>query len=90
MPMESGLEFIAAIGPDHLDAEGELLDHVGDEVDGVGLIAPVVDLQGPDTCGVVDGGVLVPLDRGAIFVLNVRNLTSTWIWCPGTRFWSVD
>jgi len=65
---------MAAIGPDHLDAEGELLDHVVDEVDGVGLIVPVVDLQGPDACGVVDGGVLVPLDRGAIFVFERQEL----------------
>jgi len=58
----------------HLDPEGELLDHVVDEVDGVGLIVPVVDFQGPDACGVVDGGVLVTLDRSAIFAFERQEL----------------
>ena len=35
VPVELGLELVAAIGADALDAEGELLDHVFDEVDGI-------------------------------------------------------
>jgi len=70
---------MAAIGADHLDAEGELVDDVIDEVDGVGLVVPGVDLDGPNAGGVVDGGVLVALNGGPFSALNERNLTSIWM-----------
>src|SRR5262245_45953244 len=55
--MELGLELMAAVGADHLDAEWKLGDDMVDEVDSAGLIMPVVDLQGPDARGVIDGSV---------------------------------
>jgi hypothetical protein len=55
MPVEFGLEFMAAIGADHLDPKRELLDDVIDEVDRICLIVLVVDFQGPDAGGVIDG-----------------------------------
>jgi hypothetical protein len=48
VPMELGLELMATIGADALDAEGELLADVFDEVDGIGLVVAAVDLQSPD------------------------------------------
>ena len=44
MPVELGLELMAVVGPDLLDAERELFDDVIDEVDRVGLCVFVVDL----------------------------------------------
>lgn len=58
MPVEQGLELVTVVGADHRGAEGELLDNIINEVDGVLLRVPLVDLQRPDAGGVVDGGVL--------------------------------
>ena len=44
MPVEFGLEFMAVIGADHLDAKRELFDDVINEVHRVYLIVLVVDL----------------------------------------------
>ena len=45
-----------SIGPDRVNPEGELLDHVVDEANGVLLAVPPVDLQGPDPGGIIGGG----------------------------------
>ncbi len=44
MPMEERLKLVAAIRLDGADSKGELLDHVVDEVDGIGLRVASVDL----------------------------------------------
>ena len=62
MPVELGLELMAVVGPDLLDAERELFDDVIDEVDRVGLCVFVVDLERPDAGGIVDRGILEPAD----------------------------
>jgi hypothetical protein len=85
VPMELGLELMAIVGPHLADPEGEPGNDVVDEGDRIGLGVPVVDLERPDAGRIVNGGVLVALDRLAVFSLkDQKNFTSTWIWCPGT------
>lgn len=62
VPVELGLELMAIVGSDFLDAERELFNDVIDEVDGVGLCVFVVDFERPDAGCVVDGGILEPAD----------------------------
>ena len=49
VPVKLGLQLMAIIGPDFLDAERELFDDVIDKVDHVGLCVFVVDLVCPET-----------------------------------------
>ena len=60
MPVEFGLEFMAIVSPDFLNAERKLVDDMVDEVDGVGLGVTVVDLESPNARGVINRGVLEP------------------------------
>ena len=59
--MEAGLELGAVVGLDLHDLEGQLLEHVVDELDGRLLVQALVDPQNPQAGAVVDGGVLVVL-----------------------------
>jgi hypothetical protein len=61
--MELSLKLVAVIGANRMDPERELLHDVVDEVDGIALRVAGINYQGPDPGGVVDGGVLKPLDR---------------------------
>jgi len=45
VPLELSLELVTAIRADRVNAKGELLDDVVDELDCVHLVVPVVDLQ---------------------------------------------
>jgi len=74
MLVEQCLELVAAIGADRLDPEWELLDHVIDEVDGVGLGVALVDLQCPNACGVVDRRVRVASNCSASFSAQSQEL----------------
>ncbi len=74
MPVEERLELVAAVGSDGLDPEGELLDDVIDEVDGVGLGVTLVDLQRANSSRVVDRGVLVAPHRPTSFPLQSQEL----------------
>ncbi len=74
MPMEFGLERVAIVGAHLADLEQEECDHGIDEVDGVGLIVPVVDFQGAHTGGVIDGRVLIALDRLCVFAIELQEL----------------
>jgi hypothetical protein len=67
VPVELILELVAVVRPHLVDTEWEALDDVVEEVDSVGLGVPAVDLESPDTGGVVDGGVLIALDRFSVF-----------------------
>lgn len=62
VPVELGLELMAIIGSDFLDAERELFDDVIDEVDRVGLSMFIIDLESPDARSVVNGCILEPAD----------------------------
>ena len=67
MPMELGLELMAIVGSDFLDAERELFDDAVDEVDGAGLGMFLVDLERPHPCRIIDGGELEATDLLALF-----------------------
>ena len=74
VPVEESLELVAAVRADRLDPERELLDHVVDEVDCVGLRMALVDLQRPNACGIIDRRVLVAPNRAASFPLQSQEL----------------
>ena len=61
VPMEAGLELGSVVGLDLHDVEGQLLNHVVDELDRGLLIQPLVDPQDPQPGAVIDGGELVVL-----------------------------
>lgn len=63
MPMELSLKLVPVVSADRMNPEGELFHDIIDEIDGVPLIVAGINFQGPDPGGVVDGGVLEPLDR---------------------------
>jgi hypothetical protein len=67
VPVELGLELVPVVRPHLADTEWEALDDVVEEVDGIGLCVPAVDLQRPDAGGVVDGGVLIAFYRLPVF-----------------------
>ena len=62
MPVKPGLPLVAAITANGMDAERELLDDVVDEVDRTPLVVFLVDLQGANASGVIDGRVLITTD----------------------------
>ena len=74
MPVEEGLELVAAIRSDGPYAERELLDHVVDEVDGVRLRVAGIDLQRANSGRIVDRRVLIPAHRSAPFPLEGQEL----------------
>ena len=63
--MEGGLKLSAVVGLDHLEPEGQLLEHVVDELDGGLLVEVVVDAEHAKAGAVVDRGELVVLAFGA-------------------------
>ena len=74
MPMELGLPFMSPIRADRVNTEGELLDDVVDEVDRALLVVPLVDLQGADPRGVINGRVLIATDLAIIFRRQCQEL----------------
>ena len=42
MPMEFRLKFMAVVGPDFPNAKRELFNDIVNEVDGVGLVTPIL------------------------------------------------
>ena len=83
VPMELGLEFVTIVGTNFPDPEGKARDNVVNEGDGIGLGMPIIDLEGSDAGGVIDGCVLVAPDRFAVFSLKSQELHIDW---PGTCF----
>ena len=67
VPVELGLELVAVVRPHLADTECEALDDVVEEIDGVGLGVPAVDLESPYARGVVDSGILIAFDRLRVF-----------------------
>ena len=69
MPVEERLELVAAVGSNGSNAERELLDHIVDEVDRIGLGVALVDLQRTNPSRIVDRRVLIAPYRPAPFPL---------------------
>ncbi len=61
--MKLGLELMAAVGPHRMNPKQELCDHVVEKTYGVRLGVARVNLEGPDTGGIVDGGVRIATYR---------------------------
>jgi hypothetical protein len=66
VPMELGLELMAIVRPDFLDAEGKFFDDVVDKVDRIGLHVLIIDLEHPDPGCIVDSRILEPTDFLAV------------------------
>ncbi len=69
MPVEERLELVAAVGSNGSNAERELLDHIVDEVDRIGLGVALVDFQCANSRRIVDRRVLIAPDRPTSFSL---------------------
>ena len=74
MPMELGLKLVTVIGSDFADAEEESFDDIIYESNGAGLGMALIDFEGPDAGGIVDGGILVALDGLLVFVFECQKL----------------
>jgi hypothetical protein len=74
MPMKEGLELMTSIRADCVDAKGELVDDIVDELDRVVLIVTVVDLERPDSSCVIDGSVLKATHSMPSWSLETHNL----------------
>ncbi len=59
------------------NAEQEALDNVVDEEDGIGFCVSLVDPERPNARSIVDCGVLIALDRLAVFSLGDQELDVT-------------
>ena len=83
VPMKLRLELMAAISPDLLDTERELVDDVIGEGDGVLLRMSAVDLRRAYAGRIVNGGVLIALNLLASLIsenqeLNIHLNMVTW------------
>ncbi len=74
VPVELCLEFVTAIGKYPLDAKGECLDDIVDESNRILLGVTGMDFQRPNPRGIIDGGVLIPLQALSFFVREVQKL----------------
>ena len=96
MPMKLCLELVYPVRTDLLDTNREFYNDVIDEVDGIFLDMPVIDLQRPYARGIVNGGVLIAFDLCAIIpferqklnvYLDIRNGS---IWNSGRYRCAID
>ena len=83
VPVEERLELVATVGSDGANPEGELVNDIVDEVDRVGLGVAAIHLQRSDSRRIVDGGVLIPPHRAALFPLQGQKLDVYLYVVPG-------
>jgi hypothetical protein len=74
VPVELCLELMTVIGSDLTNAERELFDDMVDEGDSASLGVALIDFEGSDAGGIVDGRVLITLDRFFVFALKSQEL----------------
>ena len=74
VPVELGLELMPAVCAHGVNAEGELLDDIVQEGDGVLLRVAAIDLEGPHPGRIVDRRVLVAPDPLALRALQGQKL----------------
>lgn len=84
VPMELGSKLTPVVGLDALDAEGQPGEDLVHEGDGGLLSVALIDLEDANPGAVIDGGVLIV--RSCAVAEGAKNLTSSWIWCPGRGF----
>lgn len=84
MPVEVRLELSAVIRLQSDDPECQSLSDLVQDADCCALISPIVDLQYPDPCAVVESGELIePFVRSG---MRSRNFPSICRWWPGCAF----
>src|SRR5262245_47839344 len=74
VPVELGLELMPAVRAPGVNTEGELLDDIVQEGDGVLLSVAAIDLEGPHPGRIVDRRVLVAPDPLALRALQGQEL----------------
>ena len=74
VPVKLRLELMTAVRADSVNAEGELLDYIIDERNGVFLVMAVVDPQGSNPRGIVNGRVLITPDSFVLGRFQVQKL----------------
>ena len=74
MPMKLRLELLSPVRTDLLDTKREFFNDVIDEVDGIFLSMPVIDLQRPYASGIINGGVLIAFELCAIVTFESQKL----------------
>ena len=74
--MKVGLKFMAIFSSNFADAEGKSSDDMVYESNGVGLGVALIDFKSHDARCIVDGRVLVTLDRFVVFVLECQKLNN--------------
>ena len=74
VPVKQRLELMTSIGSNGSYPKRELLDHIVDEVDGVGLRMAAVHLECANSRGVIDGRVLVTPHRRALLPYQRQEL----------------
>ena len=67
VPMELGLKFVAIVGAHFPDSERKPGDDVVDEGNRVGLGMSAIDFERSDRGRIINGGVLIALDRFSVF-----------------------
>src|SRR5580704_16487103 len=80
---ELGLELMSVVGAHLADPEGEPGNDVVDEGVRIGLGVPVVDLERPNAGRIINGGVLVALDRLAVLSVKDQELDVDLDLVPG-------
>ena len=74
MPMKLRLELVAAVSTNLLDTKREFFNDMIDEVNRIFLSMPVIDLQRPYASRIINCGVLIAFDLGAIVTFESQKL----------------
>jgi len=74
VPVELGLELLAAASPNCLDTEGKPLQYIIDETHGIDLVVSLIDLECTYPCGIVYSRILETADHLAVGSFEGENL----------------
>lgn len=72
--MESGLKLVTVIGPSSVNATGESLDHIVDELDGSFLVVALIDLHGSNSRRIIASRILKTIQLLPIGFLERQEL----------------
>ena len=86
VPMELRLELMSVVRADFPDPEREFFNDVINEVDLFGLGVFFIDFERPHTRRIINRVYWKHRTFSPFCPMNVRNLTSIWMWCPETCF----
>jgi hypothetical protein len=66
MPVKLGLKLMASVSSYRMDAEGKLVNHIINKLNGILLIVTRIDFQCPDSSSVINGSILETPDSVAV------------------------